>query len=487
MKKNIALIVFAATIIAVLISLIFYYENMQEHATYYLEEFSQMIDNFIENRIGIVTEYSEISRFFDESHLNTLKAGPSDYLKGIKVKGLSIKYVTESDGSYSLLEIPISVLKIPSRDFVLKLVVNGKVVYSNDSSIIGTFDKVLDSGLLWKTKKTKFGFTVKVAPKNEVVFFDMVLSMAWGLVPLIAFVTLNHAYNEREKDLQRSTSALLSIISDMIFRIETGERVEYKPIETRHESLARIQQSIQELFSRYTEAIDGYKITTEQLENTMSQLEEMQSALEERNFLLINTLAETVELKDVGTGEHSKRVMQLSLGLAIKLNVIDPEELNAIKYGAILHDVGKIGIPDHILLKPGKLSLEEFEIMKSHTILGERVVSQIPGWELVADIVRHHHENIDGSGYPDGLTKETLSLRAQIVAIVDVYIALTEQRPYRNALNPSDALELMETMVGTKFDRELFEVFKEMISEKEFAQEALEKFEIDDSKGEIVS
>lgn len=97
--------------------------------------------------------------------------------------------------------------------------------------------------------------------------------------------------------------------------------------------------------------------------------------------------------------------------------------------------------------------------MKKHTILGEKIIQSIPGWDLVADIIRHHHENYDGSGYPDGLSGDEISLRAQIVSIADVFTALTENRPYRKALSIDEAIEVIRGMVGTKFSEEIFNAF----------------------------
>jgi HD-GYP domain-containing protein (c-di-GMP phosphodiesterase class II) len=124
-----------------------------------------------------------------------------------------------------------------------------------------------------------------------------------------------------------------------------------------------------------------------------------------------------------------------------------------------LHDIGKIGIPESILNKPSKLTPEEFEIMKKHTIFGEKIIKSVPGFDLVADIIRHHHENYDGSGYPDGLVGEESSLRTQIVSIADVFTALTEDRPYRKALRINEAIELIKSMVGTKFSKQIFDAF----------------------------
>ncbi|QAV32556.1 HDIG domain-containing protein [Fervidobacterium changbaicum] len=469
-SKRIGIVVNTIVLLLLITLLVVYYFKIDRDSTVYLQSFSEMLDSYIENRVGVVTELSKEMTINGVDYSQHLRIGPNFYLHGISIKGYSLKYVFDENDKLVLLEIPISMIKFPVRDFKIIVEVGGRVVYSSDKGLVGNVVKHRTSlglaDIVTKTEATKYGFFVMISPNPSVFLSNLSITFLIGFVPLIALGFLNNINASKEKDLEKAATALRSIVSDMILRVETGEYVEYEPIETKHLPLLKVQDAIYNLFTRYTEAIAGYKSTTEELENTMAQIEEMQSALEERNFLLINTLAETVELKDIGTGEHSKKVMQLSLALATKLGITDPEELNAIKYGAILHDIGKIGIPDQILLKQGKLTAEEFEVMKSHTILGERVVSQIPGWELVADIVRHHHENIDGSGYPDGLSKGTLSLRAQIVSIVDVFTALTEDRPYRNALTPKEALELMESMVGKKFDTELFGKFKEVIAEQ---------------------
>ncbi|MFN3282729.1 MAG: HD-GYP domain-containing protein, partial [Pseudothermotoga sp.] len=164
---------------------------------------------------------------------------------------------------------------------------------------------------------------------------------------------------------------------------------------------------------------------------------------------------------------HSGRVVNLAFDLAKELGITDPADLEAIKFGALLHDVGKIGIPEHILNKPGRLTFDEFEIMKKHPIFGEKIIKNISGWDLVADIVRHHHENIDGSGYPDGLTGDQISVRAQIVSLVDVFTALIEERPYRPAMSLDEALRIIEReMIGVKFHPNLYKAFLNVLKRR---------------------
>jgi putative two-component system response regulator len=155
---------------------------------------------------------------------------------------------------------------------------------------------------------------------------------------------------------------------------------------------------------------------------------------------VIMSLALTVEARDACTEGHCQRLAQFAVALGSRLGLSE-DDLGALQRGGVLHDIGKVGIPDAILLKPGRLTPEEFAQMKTHTVIGDRVCSQLRLLEKVRPIVRHHHERLDGSGYPDGLRGDAVPLLAQIVGIVDVYDALTTDRPYRGALSSHCAFE----------------------------------------------
>jgi putative two-component system response regulator len=152
------------------------------------------------------------------------------------------------------------------------------------------------------------------------------------------------------------------------------------------------------------------------------------------------SLALTVEARDQSTEGHCQRLAHSAVALGSRLG-LPSEDVSALQRGGVLHDIGKIGIPDAILLKPGRLTPEEFTQMKTHTVIGDRLCSQLRLLEKVRPIVRHHHERLDGSGYPDGLCGDAVPLLAQIVGVVDVYDALTTNRPYRGALSAEHALE----------------------------------------------
>ncbi len=177
---------------------------------------------------------------------------------------------------------------------------------------------------------------------------------------------------------------------------------------------------------------------------------------------IIYFISETVETRSLETGEHVKRVGNISLALAKELKLPE-EKLNYLSLAAMLHDIGKIGIPDSILNKPGKLSEDEFEIMKTHTVLGYRILSVLdhPFFELASTIALFHHENWDGSGYPKGLKEEEIPIEARVVAVVDVYDALTSDRVYRPAWSEQDALDFIQKQKSIKFDPKIVDIFFE--------------------------
>lgn len=187
-------------------------------------------------------------------------------------------------------------------------------------------------------------------------------------------------------------------------------------------------------------------------------------------YQMIFTLADLIEHRSLETGEHIRRVGEMSCALA-RAYGLDENIAQKIKIASMLHDVGKIGIPDMVLNKPGRLTEEEYEIMKTHTIIGYKILSKQRNeiFELAAKIALYHHENWDGSGYPEGLSGEEIPLEARIVAIVDNYDALTSNRAYRKAWSEDRTLEYIKDMRGIKFDPRITDLFlkyyKDIISQ----------------------
>jgi putative two-component system response regulator len=172
------------------------------------------------------------------------------------------------------------------------------------------------------------------------------------------------------------------------------------------------------------------------------------------------SLALTVEARDPYTEGHCQRLARYAARVGSELGLTQ-EELAALYRGAYLHDVGKIGIPDSILLKPFKLTTEEYETLKGHTVIGDKLCGNMRSLALVRPIVRHHHERLDGSGYPDGLRGDDVPLLAQIVSIVDAYDAMTTTRPYRPAGTREHAFDELDGDVARgQLSPELVATFK---------------------------
>ncbi len=190
------------------------------------------------------------------------------------------------------------------------------------------------------------------------------------------------------------------------------------------------------------------------------KVEEATKALRESEYEALEVLSDAAEYKDPETASHIARVSHYSKLIAQKYG-LDEKEQNIIFYAAPLHDIGKIGIPDSILLKPGRLTKEEFEKMKEHSKIGAEILSAKKNEFLQAGhlIALHHHEKYDGSGYPAGLEGEEISLYGRIVAIADVFDALTSERPYKKAWSFEDATSLLEREKGKHFDPYLVNLF----------------------------
>jgi putative two-component system response regulator len=171
------------------------------------------------------------------------------------------------------------------------------------------------------------------------------------------------------------------------------------------------------------------------------------------------------ELRDDSTGEHSYRVGRLASLLAKSLGC-DDDMIFMIDIAARLHDIGKVGIPDGILLKPDKLNASEREVMKTHTTIGAQVLaqSQIPHMQMAEEIARCHHEWWDGNGYPSGLAGEDIPLAARITALADVYDALTHKRAYKHAWTEDSALTEILALRGRQFDPKLTDAFLALIT-----------------------
>lgn len=201
--------------------------------------------------------------------------------------------------------------------------------------------------------------------------------------------------------------------------------------------------------------------------------------LRELFYKTIKSISSALDAKDQYTHGHSMRVTLYSLILAKDLG-LDDKTLEEIETAGLLHDIGKVGIPQSILCKPGKLTDEEFEIMKSHPEQGEKIVRKIKKLDIISAWLKTHHERWDGKGYPDGLKGEEIPISARIIALADTYDAMTSTRSYRTALSHDTAIAEIQRCSGTQFDPELAALFiknqDKILAAKEHPEEYYEKY-----------
>jgi putative nucleotidyltransferase with HDIG domain len=202
----------------------------------------------------------------------------------------------------------------------------------------------------------------------------------------------------------------------------------------------------------------AYRNATGRVADQLEHLAEMNRL----HLSTIEALAHAIDAKDGNTHGHIRRVQRAAIALAKEIGLNDELELQAIEAAALLHDIGKLAIPEHILNKPGTLNPTELERMRSHARVGAEILSEVDFPYPVVPIVRHHHENWDGTGYPDGLKGADIPIGARVLSVIDCFDALTSDRPYRRALSIRQALDIIESRRGTMYEPAIVDAFREM-------------------------
>jgi putative nucleotidyltransferase with HDIG domain len=223
-----------------------------------------------------------------------------------------------------------------------------------------------------------------------------------------------------------------------------------------------------------------------QLEEHSAALAESYERLESSTLEAIESLNATVEAKDPYTAGHSKGVHDLSLQIGLRLG-LDEAELDALRYGALFHDIGKIAIPDAILTKPAALTDEEYEVMKTHSLEGARIAAKFGRLRESVPVIRHHHERWDGRGYPGGLAADRIPRAAAIVGLADAWDAMTTERPYSAAMSHAAALEELRLGRGTQFAPEVVDAMLGLASEGKLLVNAREAAALDQTALNSVS
>jgi putative nucleotidyltransferase with HDIG domain len=196
----------------------------------------------------------------------------------------------------------------------------------------------------------------------------------------------------------------------------------------------------------------------ESFNRATAAIREGQERLQHANIEFLEAMANALDARDPYTAGHSRRVSQYACALGQALSVSEAE-LNVIRVGALLHDIGKIGISDAILQKPGRLTPQENALIQQHPSIGRRILDRVVAFQPYLDVVELHHENWDGTGYPHGLRGEATPLAARVVKLADAYDAMTSDRPYRAGMSHEDTLAVLRKVVGSQFDPAVFEVF----------------------------
>ena len=194
------------------------------------------------------------------------------------------------------------------------------------------------------------------------------------------------------------------------------------------------------------------------------EVQEANANLTTSHHATVRTLAYAAEARDPFTGDHLKNIEAYTTALAAELKLL-PEEAEALRFGAILHDVGKLRVPDSILLKPGKLDEKEWDVIRQHPLYGEEILvhSNIP--QVSLQIARWHHERWDGGGYPDGISADEIPLAVQMVTVADVFDALTSARPYKHAWPADKALQEIAAHSGQQFSPQVVEAFHSLFEQ----------------------
>ncbi|HHT9107032.1 MAG TPA: HD domain-containing phosphohydrolase [Candidatus Wunengus sp. YC63] len=259
---------------------------------------------------------------------------------------------------------------------------------------------------------------------------------------------------------------------DRVRAVEVGANdfiskpVDKTELTVRTVSLLKMKEHQDTIKQYQKELEDKVEKRTADLRAVLSEKIDAHRRIYQAHLDTINRLVIAAEYKDEDTADHIKRMSSYCALLAKALK-LTPQEIEVLYYASSMHDVGKIGIPDHILLKPGKHNPEEWEIMKQHTTIGGYILDNSPSELLQSGeiIALSHHEKWDGSGYPKGLSGENIPLLGRICAVTDVYDALTSKRPYKEAFSNEKSMEIMKEGSGKHFDPNLISIFFKNLDE----------------------
>lgn len=342
----------------------------------------------------------------------------------------------------------------------------------NSSQILVVEDDVMNNRLL-ATILTRLGYKVETA-FDGISGLEKVKSSPPDLILLDLNLPRMNGYEVARRLKQEDKTKIIPIVmvssfsevENRIKALEAGaDDFLSKPID-QVELRARVQSLLKvKMFNDYM--VNHQKILetevsqrTQQLNQAYEELKVASEKIKKTSFDTTIRLVQASECKDKETGSHIKRIGYYAVAIARAMD-LPSHDIEILLFAAPMHDIGKIGIPDRILLKPGPLDEEEWKIMKMHTVFGGRILSNSDSYviQMAEQIALTHHERWDGSGYPDGLTGNEIPIWGRITAICDVFDALTTNRPYKKALPIDQSLEIVRKRRGTHFAPEVSDVF----------------------------
>jgi putative two-component system response regulator len=325
---------------------------------------------------------------------------------------------------------------------------------------------------------TSFGHEVEIAQNGYEALSKLVLDI--DLVMLDVEMPGMDGYEVAQQIRRRPKFKDLPIIfctgmssrKDRLRAVEAGgndfiaKPLEITEIGVRTTSLLNAKEANDQVKRYQAELEEKVAERTVDLRYALEKMIEAQRLLKDASLDTIQCLVAAIEFKDTNTAGHIKRISQLSSLLARKMK-LSPNEVELIQNASPMHDIGKIGTPENILLKPGELSIDETKLMRQHTIFGSKILTQSNSEVLKIGkvIALTHHEKWDGSGYPNGIRGEDIPMSGRICAVADVFDALTNVRPYKRAYSNDEAAEIINDGCGTHFDPKLVEIFTDNIDE----------------------
>lgn len=351
--------------------------------------------------------------------------------------------------------------------------INRILVVDDDKSIRSLLREVLNSfGYEVETASDGFEALSKLAFDIDLILLDAMMPGMDGFD-----VAKQVRKSEEYKDIPILMVTGLDSREDRIRAVEVGvndfiaKPVERVEIKVRTSSLLKMKNAQDRLKQNQKELEKIVKRRTLSLRKAMHELVTVQRQLQNAYIETIHRLVAVAEFKDKGTANHIKRMSYFSAMLA-RLMKLPPGEVELILNASPMHDIGKIGTPEEILLKPGKLNPPERDVMQQHAIIGGHILKGSTSTLLQTGeiIAISHHEKWDGSGYPYGLKADEIPLIGRICSVADVFDTLTSERPYKGAFSNETSLKIMETGAGEYFDPELFELFAQNMKEVEDIQ-----------------